>query len=77
MMMYVYLEKHNLEQNQHRFYKLSVQPNLFGTYSLVKEWGRVGRDLHTQIEFYDKLESAQIALTLKKKAKLWRGYRGA
>lgn len=75
MTLYVYLEKHDAEKNQHRFYRLSVQPNLFGTYSLIKEYGRVGRNLHTRIAFHDRLEEAQIAFTRTKQAKLQRGYR--
>ncbi|MCP4781752.1 MAG: WGR domain-containing protein [Hyphomicrobium sp.] len=25
-----------------RFYAMSVQPNLFGQWSLLREWGRIG-----------------------------------
>jgi hypothetical protein len=33
------LQKHDLERNQHRYYLLSVQLNLFGTCSLIREMG--------------------------------------
>jgi hypothetical protein len=29
--------------NMRRFYALSLQPDLFGTVSVVKEWGRIGQ----------------------------------
>jgi predicted DNA-binding WGR domain protein len=29
-------------RNMCRFYRLDVQPDLFGGFSVVKEWGRIG-----------------------------------
>ena len=29
-------------RNMRRFYRLSIQPDLFGGASLVREWGRIG-----------------------------------
>jgi predicted DNA-binding WGR domain protein len=37
-----YLEKHDAEKNLHRFYVLSIQPNLFGGWSVIRRWGRIG-----------------------------------
>ena len=31
------------EANKWRFYSLDIQPDLFGGWSLVREWGRIGR----------------------------------
>ena len=31
------------EQNQYRYYAMTVTPTLFGDWSLVREWGRIGR----------------------------------
>jgi predicted DNA-binding WGR domain protein len=30
-------------RNMRRFYRLDVQPDLFGGFAVVKEWGRIGR----------------------------------
>jgi predicted DNA-binding WGR domain protein len=30
-------------RNMRRFYRLDVQPDLFGAACLVREWGRIGR----------------------------------
>jgi predicted DNA-binding WGR domain protein len=30
-------------RNMRRFYALDVQPDLFGGFAVVKEWGRIGR----------------------------------
>ena len=74
---FVYLEKHNDEKNQHRYYLLSVQPSLFGTWSLIRTWGRIGRNRRTLIELHDTLESAEAGLKRKEQEKLGRSYRRA
>lgn len=38
----IYLTRHQAGRNIHRFYYLSVQPDLFGGWSLWRRWGRVG-----------------------------------
>jgi predicted DNA-binding WGR domain protein len=36
------------QRNMRRFYALSLQPDLFGTVSVVKEWGRIGQPRNRQ-----------------------------
>ena len=36
------LQRHDPDKNIHRFYHLWVAPGVFGDWSLVREWGRVG-----------------------------------
>jgi predicted DNA-binding WGR domain protein len=38
----IYLERHDPDRNMHRFYQIYVVPGIFGDWSLVKKWGRVG-----------------------------------
>lgn len=38
----VYLTRIDPARNMERFYKLDVQPTLFGEWSLITEWGRIG-----------------------------------
>ena len=38
-----YLEKHDPARNQARFYNLLLLPNLFGEWTLYREWGRIGQ----------------------------------
>ena len=40
--MMIVLHKHVPERNQHRFYALQLAPNLFGAWSLIRIWGRLG-----------------------------------
>ncbi len=36
------LHRIDAARNMARFYRLDIQPNLFGGVSLMKEWGRIG-----------------------------------
>ena len=74
---FVYLEKHDDEKNQHRYYVLSVQPSLFGTWSLIRTWGRIGLSRRTLIELHDTLEFAEDSLKRKEREKLRRSYKRA
>ena len=77
-MMDTYLEKHNIEKNLHRFWAISVQPNLFGGWSVIRRWGRVGsRGGRQKIDLYDDLESAKQVFQKKEREKLQRDYRPA
>lgn len=37
-MNHIYLERHDPDQNMHRFYQMFVSPGLDGGWSLVREW---------------------------------------
>ena len=74
-MMNTYLEKHNDEKNQHRFYVLSIDRNLFGGWSVIRRWGRVGsRGGRQKIDLYDDFSSAQSGFEKKEQEKLRRDY---
>ena len=40
--MSITLRRVDAEKNVSRFYRLDVQPDLFGQWSLLREWGRIG-----------------------------------
>jgi predicted DNA-binding WGR domain protein len=48
-------------RNMARFYRLSIQPTLFGSSSLVRNCCRIGTRGRQMIEFYDKPEEAAAA----------------
>lgn len=77
MTMDAYLEKHDTEKNQHRYYVLSIQPSLFGTWTLIRTWGRIGENRRTLVELHDTLESAEAGLKRKEREKLGRSYKRA
>ena len=61
--------------NMRRFYRLSVQPDLFGGACLVREWGRIGLRGQVLIEQHDDEGKAVTALMKLSATKTRRGYR--
>jgi predicted DNA-binding WGR domain protein len=43
-------------RNMRRFYRLDVQPDLFGRGLLVRQWGRIGTGGRMMVEFFDTEE---------------------
>jgi predicted DNA-binding WGR domain protein len=71
----IMLTRNNAQQNVHRFYKLDVQPDLFGGYSFVREWGRIGRAGQVRMEYFRTRGKADMAMAFSWTRKLKRGYR--
>jgi predicted DNA-binding WGR domain protein len=68
------LRKRDPQHNLAQFYALSVQPNLFGSWFLSREWGRIGQGGRVKIELCDPLEEAVTAFYVKLRQKQRRGY---
>lgn len=68
------LKRIDPERNMRRFYRMSVQGDLFGGASLVREWGRIGFRGQTLIEPHCDEGSAVTALLKLAAAKRRRGY---
>ena len=65
------------EKRSWRFYAASVQPTLFGTFLLVREWGRIGSPGRVQTDEHASQEEAEAALLKLQTAKVRRGYHEA
>lgn len=39
----VTLHRIHAAKRMHQFYRLDVQPDLFGQWCFIREWGRIGR----------------------------------
>ena len=63
--------------NMRRFYSMSVQPDLFGGASLVREWGRIGSRGQMLLERLDDEGRAVNALMKLSATKKRRGYRSS
>jgi predicted DNA-binding WGR domain protein len=57
-----------------RFYKLDIQPTLFGDWSLVREWGRIGRAGTVRTQAYPSRGMADLALISAWSKKIKKGY---
>lgn len=60
------------ERNEWRFYRLDLQPDLFGQICVVREWGRPGR---VRLDRFLDAARAAHALDRLATAKRRRGYR--
>jgi predicted DNA-binding WGR domain protein len=61
-------------RNMRRFYRLDVQPDLFGGVLLLKEWGRIGAQCRPVAERFDtEALAAAAALLREAERKRWRG----
>lgn len=61
-------------RNMRRFYRMSIQPDLFGGASLVREWGRIGSRGQMMSEQHPDEGQAIIALMKLARVKQRRGY---
>lgn len=70
-----YLELRDKSNDMQRFYHIFVTPGLFGDWSLVREWGRVGSPGTVRKDWFGTEEDAVIAAEKLCKEKQRKGYR--
>jgi predicted DNA-binding WGR domain protein len=58
-----------------RYYRLDVQPNLFGQWCFIREWGRIGRAGQVRMVSYPTAADAHEALAMQRRVKERQGYR--
>jgi predicted DNA-binding WGR domain protein len=61
-------------RNMARFYAMAVQADLLGGWSLVREWGRIGRPGRVRIDPHGELEIAETAAEQLEIRKRKKGY---
>lgn len=61
-------------RNMARFYRLSLEPSLFGDVALVREWGRIGGLGRTRVDLFRIPDEAHAAFTAIEASKRRRGY---
>ena len=72
--MSVTLRRIDPARNMQRFYSLDVQPDLFGAFTLIREWGRIGRGGRVKLEGFASAGEALTALERQRRLKERRGY---
>jgi predicted DNA-binding WGR domain protein len=70
----VHLRRIDGARNMRRFYRLDVQPDLFGGVLLVKAWGRIGTRGRIADESYDSEALATDSMQRQAERKRRRGY---
>ena len=61
-------------KNLHRFYRLDIQPDLFGAWCFIREWGRIGSAGQVRTLPFPTPAEAQAALNKQRRAKERKGY---
>jgi len=68
------LRREDPSQNMRHFYRMVIQPDLFGGASLIREWGRIGTRGRQMIDTYPDEGMAVTALMALATEKRRRGY---
>ena len=61
-------------RRMHRYYRMDVQPDLFGAWCLMREWGRIGSSGQTRSLPFPTPQDAEAALHRQRMMKERRGY---
>lgn len=61
-------------KNMARFYRLSLEPSLFGDVALVREWGRIGTRGRIRVDLFPRIDEACKAFATIARSKRQRGY---
>jgi predicted DNA-binding WGR domain protein len=61
-------------KRMHRFYRIDLQPDLFGQWCLIREWGRIGRSGRERSVPFPTRQQAEDALNRQRQVKEQRGY---
>ena len=70
----IILHRIDTVKNMRRFYRFDVQPDLFGQWCFIREWGRIGRAGQVRTVPYDTAADAHEALVQQRCVKERRGY---
>ena len=71
---WIYMERHDSSENVHRFYQVIVTAGLFGDWSIVREWGRVGSPGTLRFDWFGSYDEAARYARKILKQKLKKGY---
>lgn len=69
-----HLERRDASRNMKRFYRLSVERDLFGEILLIREWGRIGKQGRRRTEPHIDPDTAHRAAAALARSKRQRGY---
>lgn len=70
----VYLTRVDDAKNMARYYRMSLQPTLFGEWAVVREWGRIGRGGQVRTSPFPSEAEATLTMATIECQKARRGY---
>jgi predicted DNA-binding WGR domain protein len=65
----VILYRIDAPKSMHRYYRMDVQPDLFGQWCLMREWGRIGSTGQTRSAPFPTPHEAEAALGNQRRVK--------
>jgi predicted DNA-binding WGR domain protein len=70
----IILHRTDHAKNMCRYYRLDVQPDLFGQWCFIREWRRIGHPGQVRMVPYATATEAHKALAMQRRVKECRGY---
>ena len=72
--MICHLEHHRPDKNCFRYYRMEVSPDLFGTWTLRRSWGRIGTKGRDCLVSYSHEDQASVVRARLVRVKQRKGY---
>ncbi len=69
-----HLHRVDAAKNQYRFYAARIDPDLFGRWSLFREWGRIGSAGQLRVDSFPTEQEARATLAQLHRRKIRKGY---
>ncbi|MBU2709060.1 MULTISPECIES: WGR domain-containing protein [Zooshikella] len=70
----ILMHKINAETNENKYYSLHIQPDLFGHWSLMRYFGRIGKNGQLKVDSFESEEEARELYDKLEASKKARGY---
>lgn len=71
----LHIQRLDATKNMARFYRLTIEPTLFGDVSLVRTWGRIGTRGQEKVHFFENEKQALTLFLDILRQKRQKGYR--
>jgi len=72
---HLHIERLDATRNMARYYRLAIEPTLFGNISVVRNWGRIGTRGQQRVHFFENEKQALILFLDILREKRRKGYR--
>jgi predicted DNA-binding WGR domain protein len=74
---HLHVQRIDSTRNMARYYRLAIEPTLFGDIAVVRNWGRIGTHGRERVEFFDtEMQALSLFLEILRE-KRRKGYRPA
>jgi predicted DNA-binding WGR domain protein len=71
---HLHVQRVDATRNMARYYRLAIEPTLFGNICLVRNWGRIGTRGQERLDFFDSEKQALLIFLEILRSKRRKGY---